>query len=171
MSETLFSVEYFDPRTGQAAPGKAVNGGFGLVLDGSERVERILDTALEWDAMGGVARRAWARNAGAEFAAKQAMARDTDLKVTLPAHAEDLEGLVSLALLVSGPVGNHGVAVMLAREAFGMRGDLKSDAASVLPLTQAALAVENARFYQRERARAQELELLRKQRERGGTSP
>lgn len=40
-------------------------------------------------------------------------------------------------ILVSGPVGDHGVAVMLAREAFGMRGDLKSDAASVLPLTQA----------------------------------
>jgi urocanate hydratase len=47
---------------GGVGTGKAINGGFGLVLDGSERVERILDTALEWDAMGGVARRAWARN-------------------------------------------------------------------------------------------------------------
>jgi urocanate hydratase len=47
---------------GGVGTGKAVNGGFGLVLDGSERVERILDTALEWDVMGGVARRAWARN-------------------------------------------------------------------------------------------------------------
>jgi len=40
-------------------------------------------------------------------------------------------------ILVSGPVGDHGVAVMLAREAFGMRGDLRSDAANVLPLTKA----------------------------------
>jgi len=47
---------------GGVGTGKAINGGFGLVLDGSTRVERILDTALEWDAMGGVARRAWARN-------------------------------------------------------------------------------------------------------------
>jgi urocanate hydratase len=47
---------------GGVGTGKAINGGFGLVLDGSQRVERILDCALEWDAMGGVARRAWARN-------------------------------------------------------------------------------------------------------------
>ncbi len=50
---------------GGVGTGKSVNGGFGLVLDGSERVDRILDTALEWDAMGGVARRAWARNPNA----------------------------------------------------------------------------------------------------------
>lgn len=42
--------------------GKSINGGFGLVLDGSERVDNIIRTALPWDAMGGVARRAWARN-------------------------------------------------------------------------------------------------------------
>jgi urocanate hydratase len=42
--------------------GKAIDGGFGLVLDGSERVDRILRTAIPWDVMGGVARRAWARN-------------------------------------------------------------------------------------------------------------
>ncbi len=47
---------------GGVGTGKAINGGFGLVLDGSDRVDGILDTALEWDAMGGVARRAWARN-------------------------------------------------------------------------------------------------------------
>ena len=50
---------------GGVGTGKAVNGGFGLVLDGSERVDRILDTALEWDVMGGVGRRAWARNPNA----------------------------------------------------------------------------------------------------------
>lgn len=42
--------------------GKAINGGFGMVLDGSERVDKILSTAMPWDVMGGVARRAWARN-------------------------------------------------------------------------------------------------------------
>jgi len=49
-------------------------------------------------------------------------------------------------ILVSGPVGDHGIAVMLAREEFGMRGDLQSDAASVLPLTQAAGRVPGLRF-------------------------
>lgn len=42
--------------------GKSVNGGFGLVLDGSERVDTIISMAMPWDVMGGVARRAWARN-------------------------------------------------------------------------------------------------------------
>ncbi len=49
-------------------------------------------------------------------------------------------------ILVSGPVGDHGIAVMLAREEFGMRGDLQSDAANVLPLTQAAAAFPGLRF-------------------------
>lgn len=49
-------------------------------------------------------------------------------------------------LLVSGPVGDHGIAVMLAREAFGLQGDVQSDAASVLPLTRAALEIEGLRF-------------------------
>jgi urocanate hydratase len=42
--------------------GKSINGGFGMVLDGSERVDEILKSAMPWDVMGGVARRAWARN-------------------------------------------------------------------------------------------------------------
>jgi len=45
--------------------GKAINGGFGLVLDGSERVDDIIRSAISWDVMGGVARRSWARNPGA----------------------------------------------------------------------------------------------------------
>ncbi len=45
--------------------GKAINGGFGLVLDGSARVDRIIDNAMTWDVMGGVARRSWARNPNA----------------------------------------------------------------------------------------------------------
>jgi hydrogenase expression/formation protein HypE len=50
------------------------------------------------------------------------------------------------ALLVSGPVGDHGIAVMLAREEFGLHGELRSDAASVLPLTRAAIEVPGLRF-------------------------
>ena len=42
--------------------GKSINGGFGLVLDGSERVDKIINSAMMWDVMGGVARRSWARN-------------------------------------------------------------------------------------------------------------
>jgi urocanate hydratase len=47
---------------GGVGTGKAINGGFGLVLDGSERVDSTIKSALDWDVMGGVARRAWARN-------------------------------------------------------------------------------------------------------------
>ena len=50
---------------GGVGTGKAINGGFGLVLDGSERVDNIIRSALDWDVMGGVARRAWARNENA----------------------------------------------------------------------------------------------------------
>lgn len=50
---------------GGVGVGRAINTGFGLVLDGSERVDEIIRQAVEWDVMGGVARRAWARNQGA----------------------------------------------------------------------------------------------------------
>jgi len=50
------------------------------------------------------------------------------------------------AVLVSGPVGDHGIAVMLAREDFGLHGEVRSDAASVLPLTRAAIEVSGLRF-------------------------
>ena len=50
------------------------------------------------------------------------------------------------AILVSGPVGDHGIAVMLAREEFGLHGELRSDAASVLPLTLAAMELPGLRF-------------------------
>ncbi len=50
------------------------------------------------------------------------------------------------AILVSGPIGDHGIAVMFAREQFGLRGDLHSDAASVLPLTKALLPLSGLRF-------------------------
>ena len=50
---------------GGVGVGKAFNGGFGLVLDGSERIDAIIKSALDWDVMGGVARRSWARNPNA----------------------------------------------------------------------------------------------------------
>jgi hydrogenase expression/formation protein HypE len=50
------------------------------------------------------------------------------------------------AVLVSGPIGDHGISVMLAREQFGLRGDLKSDAASVLPITRELVKFQGLRF-------------------------
>jgi urocanate hydratase len=69
--------------------GKAINGGFGMVLDGSERVENILKVAMPWDAMVGVARRSWARN---ENSIKTAIEynkkfKDTD-HITIPYVAD-----------------------------------------------------------------------------------
>jgi len=69
--------------------GEVVNGGFGMVLDGSDDATRRLNMMLAWDVNNGIARRAWARNPGAEFAAQRAMNADTGLQVTLPAHADD----------------------------------------------------------------------------------
>ena len=47
---------------GGVGVGKSINGGFGLVLDGTERTDEIIKSAMMWDVLGGVARRAWARN-------------------------------------------------------------------------------------------------------------
>jgi urocanate hydratase len=68
--------------------GEAINGGFGLVLDGSQAAERRLRAMLPWDVNNGIARRAWARNFGAISAAERAMHRDAALRVTLP-HIAD----------------------------------------------------------------------------------
>jgi urocanate hydratase len=78
--------------------GKAINGGFGLVLDGSERVDEVIRQAIPWDVMGGVARRAWARNQNAvETAAAYCLDRHGKDHITLPfvAQEEMLEELVS----------------------------------------------------------------------------
>ncbi len=69
--------------------GEVINGGFGLLLDGSSAAERRLHLMLGWDVNNGIARRAWARNEGAEFAIRRAMERDARLRVTLPQHADD----------------------------------------------------------------------------------
>jgi len=69
--------------------GEVINGGFGMVLDGSPEADRRLDAMLHWDVNNGIARRAWARNPGAEFAIKRAMEAEPRMTVTLPEHAED----------------------------------------------------------------------------------
>jgi urocanate hydratase len=70
--------------------GKAINGGFGLVLDGSERVDNVIKSAIPWDVMGGVARRAWARNENSiqTSIAYNEMRRDCD-HITLPFLTND----------------------------------------------------------------------------------
>ncbi len=69
--------------------GEVLNGGFGMVLDGSEDAERRLKSMLFWDVNNGISRRSWARNEGAVFAINRAMKTNPDLKVTLPNFVED----------------------------------------------------------------------------------
>jgi urocanate hydratase len=70
--------------------GKAINGGFGLVLDGSERVDAIIRRAIPWDVMGGVARRAWARNeASIETCVQYNELRQGSDHITLPYLADE----------------------------------------------------------------------------------
>ena len=64
--------------------GEVMNGGFGMVLDGSERAAERADSMLQWDVDNGVARRAWARNQGAMWAIERAQANDSRLQVTNP---------------------------------------------------------------------------------------
>ena len=64
--------------------GEVINGGFGMVIDGSREAEERLTSMLHWDVNNGIARRNWARNDNATFAIKRAMELNPDLKVTLP---------------------------------------------------------------------------------------
>ena len=64
--------------------GEVINGGFGLVLDGSDEAERRLEQMLLWDVNNGIARRSWARNTGAMSAIQREMERTPGLRVTLP---------------------------------------------------------------------------------------
>jgi len=64
--------------------GEVINGGFGMLLDGSEDSDRRLKMMLHWDVNNGISRRSWARNEGAIFAIKREMERTPNLKVTLP---------------------------------------------------------------------------------------
>tara|TARA_S200000501_G_scaffold81949_1_gene74053 strand:+ start:10198 stop:12222 length:2025 start_codon:yes stop_codon:yes gene_type:complete len=69
--------------------GEVINGGFGLVLDGSEDADSRLDQMLHWDVNNGIARRAWARNHPAEEAINRAMQKEPLLQVNLPNHVAD----------------------------------------------------------------------------------
>ncbi len=72
--------------------GEVINGGFGMLLDGSDDAERRLKSMLFWDVNNGISRRSWARNEGAIFAIKRAMEAEPNLKITLPNFVD--EGLL-----------------------------------------------------------------------------
>ena len=69
--------------------GEVINGGFGMLIDGSEAAKKRIESMLHWDVNNGVARRAWARNPGAIAAISQAMSENNLLKVTLPNLTDD----------------------------------------------------------------------------------
>lgn len=69
--------------------GEVINGGFGMVLDGSDAADRRLKNMLFWDVNNGIARRAWARNSPALSTVKRAMTLNPQLKVTMPNLADD----------------------------------------------------------------------------------
>ena len=69
--------------------GEVINGGFGMVIDGSEDSARHIREMLFWDVNNGIARRSWARNSAARFAIEREMARTPELKVTLPNLADE----------------------------------------------------------------------------------
>ena len=64
--------------------GEVVNGGFGMLLDGTKAAKKRLESMLFWDVNNGIARRSWARNDEAIFAIKRAMKNKKELKVTIP---------------------------------------------------------------------------------------
>lgn len=69
--------------------GEVINGGFGMLIDGSADSDRRLHAMLHWDVNNGIARRSWARNDEAIFAIKRAMEQEPRLKVTLPNKVDD----------------------------------------------------------------------------------
>jgi len=69
--------------------GEVINGGFGMLLDGSTDADRKLKSMLFWDVNNGISRRSWARNKEANFAIKRAMKMNPNLKVTMPNSAND----------------------------------------------------------------------------------
>ena len=69
--------------------GEVINGGFGMVIDGSPEAERRIREMLFWDVNNGIARRSWARNEGAQAAIRRQMERTPELRVTMPNAADD----------------------------------------------------------------------------------
>lgn len=80
--------------------GKAINGGFGLLLDGSARTDEIIESSMTWDVMSGVARRSWARNEHAYETVAEFNQRNAQSHITLPYLADDeaIGALVAQAL-------------------------------------------------------------------------
>ena len=76
--------------------GEAINGGFGLLIDGGQEADEAIRGTIAWDVTNGLARRAWARNPAASFAVARAMQAEPRLAVTLPEEADD--ALLSRAL-------------------------------------------------------------------------
>ena len=84
--------------------GKAINGGFGLVLDGSERVDQIIRSAMSWDVMGGVARRSWARNPNAmEVAVEYNRHNENGDQITVPYLADETRVNAAVSELFDKP--------------------------------------------------------------------
>jgi urocanate hydratase len=69
--------------------GEVINGGFGMVLDGTKEAGSRLEMMLYWDVNNGIARRSWARNDGAMFTVKKAMEKNPDMQVTIPEIPDD----------------------------------------------------------------------------------
>jgi len=69
--------------------GEVINGGFGMVIDGSKQAAKNIKSMLQWDVNNGIARRSWARNKEAMFAITRAMQITPNLKVTLPHLTEN----------------------------------------------------------------------------------
>jgi len=69
--------------------GEVINGGFGMLIDGSKSASKRLESMLFWDVNNGISRRSWARNEEAVFAIKRAMKSEKNLKVTLPNLVDD----------------------------------------------------------------------------------
>ena len=69
--------------------GEVINGGFGMVLDGSKEADKRLKSMLFWDVNNGISRRSWARNSGAMSSIERAMEAEPDLKVTMPNLVDD----------------------------------------------------------------------------------
>ena len=69
--------------------GEVINGGFGMLIDGSEKSSKHIKQMLHWDVNNGIARRSWARNENANFAIERAMEKEPLLKVTMPQKVED----------------------------------------------------------------------------------
>ena len=68
--------------------GEVINGGFGMVIDGSPEADRRISSMLFWDVNNGIARRSWARNSGSMMAIRRQMERTPLLRVTLPNDAD-----------------------------------------------------------------------------------